>query len=190
MTDERRAGRLQLVLIGLVFIGPLIASFVVYFGGIWKPENSSIHGELLQTPISLPDDPFSADIQTSRLRDKWSLIHVIDGACETTCRDALYETRQVREALNRDRDRVQRVLCGMDPTFDTASLEQEHPGLFVVGSEFPACGTFRELAGGAPGGDVLLADPLGNLIMRFAPDTGMRGMHRDLKKLLRVSRIG
>ena len=35
-----------------------------------------------------------------------------------------------------------------------------------------------------------LIDPHGNLMMRFPPGLGMRGMHSDLKRLLKVSRIG
>jgi len=39
-------------------------------------------------------------------------------------------------------------------------------------------------------GDVYLVDPLGNLMMHFPKQTGMQGMQEDLKRLLRVSRIG
>lgn len=189
MSDGRSTGRLQLVLIGLVFIGPLVISFIVYFGGVWKPENSSIHGILLETPKLLPDDPFSTEIQPSRFREKWSLIHVTQGPCDNKCRESLYETRQVREALNRDRDRLQRVLCGAASELDAAFLAAEHARLIVIDNDFPACTILRESAT-VTSDNVFLADPLGNLIMRFPKDTGMRGMHRDLKRLLRVSRIG
>ena len=39
-------------------------------------------------------------------------------------------------------------------------------------------------------GDIFLVDPLGNLMMRYASDTGMKGMHEDLKRLLKISQIG
>ena len=190
MTKSRTTGRLQLILIGLVFIGPLIVSFIVYFGGVWKPENRSINGVLLEEPSLLPDDPFSDAISTSSFRKKWSLIHITRGACDEACRESLYATRQVRQALNRDKDRVQRVLCDIGAAADKEFLKKEHPGLFVVSDEYPACSVFLELIAGTSVSDVFLADPLGNLILRFPPDTGMRGIHRDLKKLLRVSRIG
>lgn len=190
MSKTRTIGRLQLILIGLVFIGPLIVSFIVYFGGVWKPENSSINGVLLDEPALLPDDPFSEAISTSSFRQKWSLIHITRGACDEPCRDSLYATRQVRRALDRDKDRVQRVLCDIDSAVDKDYLKKEHPGLFVVDDEYPACSVFLEMVADSSIDDVFLADPLGNLIIRFPPDTGMRGMHRDLKKLLRVSRIG
>jgi len=190
MSNSRTTGRLQLILIGLVFVGPLIVSFIVYFGGVWKPENRSINGVLLDTPALLPDEPFSEAISTSSFRNKWTLIHIVQDACDESCRESLYATRQVRRALDRDKDRVQRVLCNMGSAVDRNFLQQEHPGLYIVNDEFPACSVFLEMAAETSTDDVFLADPLGNLIIRFPRDTGMRGIHRDLKKLLRVSRIG
>ena len=190
MSKSRTVGRLQLILIGLVFVGPLIVSFVVYFGGVWKPENSSINGVLLDEPAVLPDEPFSEAISTSSFRKKWSLIHVTRNACDESCRETLYTTRQVRQALNRDKGRVQRVLCDIGSSVDKEFLKTEHPGLFVVNDDYPACSVFLEMFADSSNRDVFLADPLGNLIIHFPPETGMRGMHRDMKKLLRVSRIG
>lgn len=38
--------------------------------------------------------------------------------------------------------------------------------------------------------DIFLAGPIGKLILRFPRDTGMKGIHTDLKQLLKLSRIG
>jgi hypothetical protein len=37
---------------------------------------------------------------------------------------------------------------------------------------------------------IWLVDPLGNLMMRYPPDEPPRGMMEDIKRLLRLSRIG
>jgi hypothetical protein len=37
---------------------------------------------------------------------------------------------------------------------------------------------------------VFIADPLGNLVMRFPAGTGMKDLHKDLALLLKASRIG
>jgi hypothetical protein len=39
-------------------------------------------------------------------------------------------------------------------------------------------------------GEIFLADPLGNLVMRYPAGTGMKGIHGDLKHLLAISTIG
>ena len=39
-------------------------------------------------------------------------------------------------------------------------------------------------------GDVFVADPLGNLVLRFPAGTAMKDMHADLKLLLKASQIG
>jgi len=39
-------------------------------------------------------------------------------------------------------------------------------------------------------GEIVLADPLGNLVLRYPAGTGMKGIHGDLKHLLKISTIG
>jgi hypothetical protein len=110
--------------------------------------------------------------------------------CGVLCKEVLRETRQIRRALGRDRDRVQRLfyLDGSEP--DMKFFTDEHPELIVLQPESPAGQELLAAIGGRESGDIFLADPLGNLIMRFPSGTGMRGIHKDLKLLLKISRIG
>ena len=39
-------------------------------------------------------------------------------------------------------------------------------------------------------GSTFLIDPLGNLMMSYAPDAKPKGMLEDMKRLLRLSQIG
>ena len=47
----------------------------------------------------------------------------------------------------------------------------------------PTLGEFAE-------GDVFIADPLGNVVLRFPAGTTMKDMHEDLNLLLKASQIG
>jgi hypothetical protein len=178
-------------MLAAVFLGPLVLAFVVYYGFDWRPAGSTEHGELLRPPALLPDDALGPERAggAPRFRGRWSLIVVVDGGCGDTCQATLYETRQVRTALNRDRDRMQRVLF-ISAKFDRAIVEQQHPDLVIVTADMPVAAAFADTLGTADRAYIYLVDPLGNLMMRFPRDTGMKGIHTDLKKLLRLSRIG
>jgi hypothetical protein len=216
MNDQQARGRRQLLMLAGVFLGPVVFAFVVYYGFDWRPAGVTQHGELLQPPALLPDVALvvkHGDVEQGvvgngvvenadgglvgengggvvpRLRRKWSLIVIADDGCPDSCQATLYETRQVRKALSRERDRTQRVLL-IGGEFDRATLEQQHPDLIIVTADSPVAGELGETIGALDVNFIYLADPLGNLMMRFPRDTGMKGIHTDLKKLLKLSRIG
>jgi cytochrome oxidase Cu insertion factor (SCO1/SenC/PrrC family) len=126
---------------------------------------------------------------------KWTLLYVGSGSCDARCREALYDTRQVRLALDRDMARVQRLFVASGPCCDEGFLRDTHPDLITVRDDAAAAPLIAQLpaadamsADGA--GRVYLVDPLGNLMMYYPPDATPKGMLEDLKRLLRLSHIG
>ncbi|NDP43486.1 MAG: cytochrome C oxidase subunit I, partial [Aromatoleum sp.] len=65
------------------------------------------------------------------------------------------------------------------------ALLDDHPGLVVARA--PAA---RVAA--LPGGPnaIVVIDPLGNLVLRYAENPDIKGLGRDLTRLLKASRIG
>ncbi len=195
MTDEeftsrRRRGRLMLVGVAVVFLGPLVAAFLLYFGSGWSPKGSAEHGVLILPARPMPDIALSSEDATVRLRDRWTLLIVEPAACDEHCREALYETRQLRRALGKEMDRVQRVWISTGGQADSGFVGSEHPDLVVVDGARPVVAKLIAVIGSHTAGEIFLVDPHGNLMMRFPPGTGMRAIHTDLKRLLKVSRIG
>ncbi len=193
MTDGARAGRRTLVLLAVVFLGPMAVAMALYFTGFqWRPEGTSEHGILYQPARPLPDlSTAPADAQEDRdgLRGRWSLIYIGPGNCMAGCRQALVVTRQVRRALGRDLDRVQRVYVVTGGRVDSGFLSAEHAGIRVV-ADGNAVAEVARIAGEVREGDIFLADPLGNLVMRYPAGTAMKGIHADLQRLLKLSTIG
>lgn len=193
MSNDIRKGRRTLLWLALVFLGPMAVAMLMYFTGFqWRPEGSTEHGILYQPARPLPD--FSMALLSEKggaatLRGKWTLIYVESGNCAADCRQALVEMRQVRRALGRDMDRVQRLLLQPAAAPEQAFLETEHPGIGVPGNPAEIPGLL-EIIGESHAGDIFLADPLGNLVMRYPAGTGMKGMHQDLQRLLKISTIG
>jgi hypothetical protein len=200
---DRRQRRL-LIGLALIFFGPLGVSFYMYYGhGSWHPGGRVNAGDLIVPPRPLPSLALplqsSGETDSAFLRRKWTLLYVQHGPCAERCRTSLYETRQVRLALDRDMDRVQRVFIADGDCCDFQFLHEQHPDLVAVRMN-PAVAPLLALLprrdpGNASGGDgnaepVYLIDPLGNLMMSYAPDAKPKGMLEDMKRLLRLSHIG
>jgi hypothetical protein len=193
MTDDRRKGRRTLLLLAAVFLGPMAVAVVLYFTGYqWRPKGTTEHGVLYQPPRPLPELRMALpgeQRESTALRGKWTLLYIGPGDCAADCREALLVMRQVRRALGRDLDRVQRLYLVTGGVADAQFLGTEHPGIGIV-TDSVAVQAVSRIIDGVQSGDVFLADPLGNLVMRYPVGTGMQGMHADLERLLKVSTIG
>jgi hypothetical protein len=105
--------------------------------------------------------------------------------------------QQVRLAQGRDATRVERVMIATNAGSDALrEIARQYPGLLAVGGTRTTLQTLaREFVSSqgtaldAPG-RVYLIDPIGNLVMSYAPDADPSGMRKDLARLLRLSQVG
>lgn len=183
-----------------LFFSPLAAAFLIYYGVNWRPAGHTSHGDLIDPARPLPAVPLPTPAGGSTgaefLRDKWSLVYVGDGACDDNCRRALTDMRQVRLALNKDMGRVQRVFLYSNNCCDARYFNDEQSGVVAAKLDgergaamlaiFPQYNDIPALQAGR----VYLVDPLGNLMMSYAPNAPAKGILSDLKKLLKLSHIG
>ena len=201
MTDSGAGVRRQrrvLIGLGLLFFAPLGVAFYLYYGHSgWHPGGRVNTGVLIEPPRPLPSlvlprqDFGSTDADF--LRGKWTLLIVGTGPCAEACRTRLYDTRQVRLALNRDMKRVQRVFIGDDDCCDAQFPHEQHPDLLMLRAGAAAAPLLALLpldAGETQPVRVYLIDPLGNLMMFYGADARPKGMLEDMKRLLRLSSIG
>lgn len=194
--QDRRQRRL-LIGLALLFFGPLGLAFYLYYGhGTWQPVGRVNRGELIEPVRPLPSLALpllgSGDTARNFLQGKWTLLYAPFGRCDAACEARLYDTRQVRLALDRDMTRVQRVLIADPDCCDAAFLRTQHPDLIAVRGGTAAAPLLALLPGRAADAApaVYLIDPLGNLMMSYAANTRAKGMLEDLKRLLRLSSIG
>jgi hypothetical protein len=200
-----RRQRRVLLGLALLFFAPLALSFYLYYGLGWRPGGRVNHGELIEPPKPLPAlalqrvSTLSAQgdggtTSPDLLKHKWTLLYDGSGNCSASCRADLYNTRQVRTALGRDMDRVQRVFIAEDPCCDLDLLRSQHPDLIIVRATpeaEPLVALLRQSDGNkAPADRVYLIDPLGNLMMSYAFDAPPKGILEDLRRLLGLSHVG
>jgi peroxiredoxin len=195
-----RNRRTLLLIVGL-FLLPVVLATGLYVSG-WRPEGKSLaYGELVQPARPVGDaDLMGADgvsFRLSALRGKWVLVYLAPLPCTQDCRNNLYKMQQVRLAQGRDAPRVERLLIAADAGASALrEVSQQYPGLVAVSGARVIVQTLaRELVSSqgtaldVPG-RVYLIDPIGNLVLSYAPDADPSGMRKDLARLLRLSQVG
>jgi hypothetical protein len=189
-------GRLKLLALAAVFVAPLAAAVLLYFVPEWRPAGRVNHGTLIE-PVRVVPALALADARggpaPDALRGKWSLVYLAGEDCGDSCRERLALERQVRLALGRDRHRLQRLyLAPTEAALGRAreALEPEHPDLvFIVDRGAPGARA-ADFFGARDADALYLLDPVGNWVMVYTGQVRHKGLHRDLKKLLRMSSVG
>jgi len=187
-------------LIGLFafFFGPLFfAMWLFYVPNSWLNSSTQNHGTLIQP--AQPLDEFMLSSLDGELwgheqfTGKWTLLYIGDESCDLYCEANLFKMRQVRLTLGRDRQRIQRKYLGLHTHQSTQAIENifsKYPRMKVAWFDKPvadkALPQFKDL----PIHRIYIIDPLGNLMMWYSKDATSKGMKKDLKRMLKVSKIG
>lgn len=188
-------------LVGLaaLFFAPLGLSFYLYYGhSHFTPGGRVNKGELIDPPRPMPAFAMpllqAGSTAADLLLNKWTLLYVAGDKCDAVCLEKLYQTRQVRIALDRDMPRVQRLLIAGADCCDREYLRRQQSDLITVRAEGagPLLAALPSIAGVPPTSAqrVYVIDPLGNLMMSYSPDAPPKGLLTDLKRLLKLSHIG
>ena len=189
MNDPQRTrGRLQFLLIAAIFFGPLLfAAWLYYSGDALQPESRVNHGALLEPIVNLLDA-----VPESRIHDdrSWRLVYANESDCGDRCRQALYTMRQSRLMLGKEMDRVERIFLHGEQRPDTLLGAEEHRGLVSLHDAALSAVLDDRKPESLPAGGFYLVDPHGNLVLYFSPDIKPRDMVDDIKRLLKLSRIG
>ena len=199
---SRTKSRITLLFVFGLFALPVVIAWLAFFAfPDWRPEGSTNHGELIQPPRNLQFSPLAAveggAVTESFLEGKWTYVLWADGACGDGCLEQLIRMHQVRLAQGKNIDRVQRLVLAQDMTAsELRELQAHYPGMRIAHGN---ADEMRELArmfmvGGEEDmpavGYLYLVDPMGNLMMRYAPGIEPRGIVKDLERLLRISYVG
>ncbi|WP_324732666.1 hypothetical protein [Pseudomonas paeninsulae] len=182
--SRRRRGRLQLIMILAVVIGPMILASAMYQWRFWVPETRNYHGELIGTGQSRADLGV-----TGAPEERWQLLVTVPGACDTDCKQLVFLARQIHIGLNRDTARASHAVASSQPLAEDydALLRREYPQLARYQLELQAYG---DVAGKAEGAQLWIVDPRGNLVLRYGSRSKGKAILNDLRHLLKISQIG
>ncbi|HHX8440585.1 TPA: cytochrome oxidase biogenesis cluster protein [Vibrio diabolicus] len=178
MTSKVTKGRLMLIALVCTFALPAVIAKVILIQG-WYQSGVTNRGVLVE-----PYTTLELLGQESPLKEhRWQLAYVLPNECTEQCRQQLYLLQQSHVALGKYQERVvpvlwQTELSGtVDVSMTTMQMNQS-----VTAKVKP--------------GQMLIVDPLGQLVMSYSPKPNEdlvsfnKGMLADLRKLLKLSRVG
>ncbi|MCG9230074.1 cytochrome oxidase biogenesis cluster protein [Vibrio diabolicus] len=178
MTSKVTKGRLMLIALVCMFALPAVIAKVILTQG-WYKSGVTNRGVLVE-----PYTTLELLGQESPLKEhRWQLAYVLPNECTEQCRQQLYLLQQSHVALGKYQERVvpvlwQTELSGtVDVSMTTMQMNQS-----VTAKVKP--------------GQMLIVDPLGQLVMSYSPKPNEdlvsfnKGMLADLRKLLKLSRVG
>lgn len=196
-SDPQQRGRKKLLGIFLAFFGPLaLAMFLFANLDLWNPETTGNHGELMQPVRPLSELNLQTDsgekISLDDVRGRWTLVFVGQGECDLLCQTDLFKVRQARASLGRDLVRVQYLYMALDDAAWNAArtIKMEHPKMMLGKVAQPRSREQAAAFDEHPEGNIYLLDPFGNVVLRYDDAATTKGIIKDLKRLLRVSKIG
>ena len=185
-----RSSRVKLLLLFLVAASPVLASYFTYY--VIRPEGRRNYGELIQPQRPMPDIQATGMNGEARslksLQHQWLLVSVADSACDAACERHLYLSRQMREGLGREKDRLDWVWIRTGPVELPERLRPALSAAQVVHLDESVVGQWLQSEPGKALSDHLyVVDPMGNWMMRFPADIDPAKARRDLERLLRAS---
>ncbi|TPQ29659.1 hypothetical protein [Methylomonas koyamae] len=195
MDKQHRKNRITILVI--------FAMSVIPFGIAWylakHPDAVRLgtnHGELISPPLVTDAaefsgaDPFSAE-HIGELKGHWILVNPVAGECGETCRVALHKTNQIGLMMGKDIARIRRLALLFDNKLPLPAEWREDGRLLKAA---PAPSLQQKITtinpSPLPDGSLLIMDPLGNVMMKYAPGYDPYQVRDDLGKLLRISQIG
>ena len=190
-TKPAKGGRkVVCALLALCLAPPLLAMVLLYFAPPGIMGDSS-HGTLIDSTDALPDialgDPRGQ--VHGHLHGKWSLLYLGAPHCADPCQGELHRMRAAWLSLGSRAQRVQRIYilpAGAPAGRELMELLRGLPGhlLWRLPAANPRITSLFQDA------TLVLLDPNGLPVIRYPADIRPVDIARDLKRLLRASRIG
>jgi len=199
--------RNRLILVGLfvMFLVPVVAALLLQPEQLGEdPENTVNRGTLVRPPVPLVLDAVrlaDGSPAAGAFTGRWLLLHMLPDDCDAACRSVVADLRQIHIGTGRYRDEVAILLVGDADDADMAAnvydelrlTSTRDPVLLgaiaraLVTSDGQETGTGEAEEADALPGTTFIADPEGNLMLRYAPGYDRGDLNTDLKKLLKWS---
>ncbi|HET8871506.1 MAG TPA: hypothetical protein VFM48_13750 [Aquabacterium sp.] len=191
--ERTRMGRLKMLLVWLICAAPVVASYLTYY--VIRPQGRVNYGTLIQPIVPIPSDGswtltglHGEAVKPSSLKGQWLLVVVADGACDAECERHLYEQRQLREMLGKDKDRLDRVwfVTGTEPVRSELMPALSQAWVLKVSPE-----SLERWLKPEPGhrlaDHLYLVDPRGDWMMRFPAKDDPNLIKKDLTRLMKAN---
>jgi hypothetical protein len=196
-TQPQARSKKTFYLLILVFILPFTMAVLLHVFDL-KPGGKS-YGDLVQPPKSLQipvlKDATGKAFNPEQWNKIWTIVTIDSTGCVAPCAARLHMLKQVHTSMNKEIDRVQRVLL-VPTAIETSAyheIQKQYPDLIILTGADAEMAKFSaefSAANGSAKSDIFLVDPLGNLMMSYPEKFDPKGLRSDLTRLLKNSWAG
>lgn len=204
----RTKNRRTLLIALALFVLPVVIAAVLLKTGLYKTVGTSNKGQLINPPLSFEEMPLQDHnhqaLDPDQFKRKWWLVYIIPEQCDDSCRNTLFQMRQVHIALGADQSRVERLVIGTKPlsaSYNTL-IAEEFPKLQVAYTQASQLQQFFSSVNDTElksqlSGHLYLVDTMGAVFMYYPTYQNEqqsilkgRDLLKDLQKVLKLSKIG
>lgn len=205
--QKKHRSKTPLIIILLMSLAPLVAALIVYFIPELRPEGSAAYGELVQPQRPMPDAkdlPLTTldgkPFDLGSLKGKWIMMAADGAACPESCARKLYIIRNTHASQGKHVERLARVWFITDDAPVPEKVLEAYKGAVMVRVNPVVLQQF--LLGGAAGSvtpeqarqglstPIWVIDPLGNLMLQYPAVADPEMFRKDIRMLIKSSRIG
>ena len=190
MVNKKLRARLVLLGVASIFMIPILVSwYLVFFTDFKKEDGGTQKGEIISPVIPLGELEVY-DIKNgaiSSINEKWTLVFFVDSECNQFCEDKLYQVRQIRLALGKDRDQVDRLLVSRKVQSWEKFSDVFNGQKYIDPQSKGYVGLIKKFDD-YPGFDrrgTYLVDPFGFLMMKYKTDANPMGTIKDIERLIK-----
>lgn len=182
-----KSNRTAFILLVVVFVLPVIlAKFAL--DNDWFNRGATNRGELLQPTLDM-------NSIIGEQSPSWRIVYIMPAECDVKCENALYSIEQVWVALGKESDRAEAAIIATEES-DAAKLASLTEGSnisLLMSNQQNVNQVFKDV----PSDGIFILDTLNNAMLRYPLQEQQeqavmhsRDILADLKKLLKLSRIG
>ena len=190
MVNKKLRARLVLLGVASMFMIPILVSwYLVFFTDFKKEDGGTQKGEIISPVIPLGELEVY-DMKNgafSSINEKWTLVFFVDSECNQFCEDKLYQVRQIRLALGKDRDQVDRLLVSRKVQSWEKFSDVFNGQKYIDPQSKSYVGLIKKFDD-YPGFDrrgTYLVDPFGFLMMKYKTDANPMGTIKDIERLIK-----
>lgn len=184
-TKSAYKSRRNLILMLTVFILPIVLAKLA-LNNNWLDMGVTNKGQLLAKPLSLTTLGLNSKVPVN----KWLIIYLLPNSCDSVCLQSIESVHNSYIAIGKDRPRVAAVLA-KDDILNSKENQQ------LAKSQWQVIPLTQQIKQVLPDSQVLIADPLGNIMLSHEvpatldqQSTFGKAILADMKKLLKYSKVG
>jgi cytochrome oxidase Cu insertion factor (SCO1/SenC/PrrC family) len=178
----------------IIFALPALLALTVFMLRDQLNLTSKSEGFLLTPPLALEmlqlTTVDNAPVKADTFANHWWLIYLTPPSCTDECGTQNAKLRSVYLALTKNMSRVQRIMLAQENALTPEQLQQAAADKPLLIEKIANPEYLLSNCSVATNEGLFIMDPLGNIMLCYAPQQEAHAILQDIEKLLKASRIG